>query len=136
MTIFRSFRRLVESVEMLGGAVDRVARAQEEVAPAVDRLEALELSRHQFEAMMDGLYLKAEGKLKAASNAEARERQLKRSYERHIFDELDPDSEEGSKAPAVLSVDAPPSEEERVHGVRLGMAPNNKAQAIKAKWGR
>ena len=134
MPIFPRFSRLFDAIEELGRSLDRIAQTQEEMGPALDRLAALEMSRHQFEAQMEGLYLKAEGKLKAASNAEARERQLKKSYENRL-DSFDPDGETGAEPQAVLSDDAPPSETERLRALPLGMAPNNKAAAVRAKFG-
>ena len=134
MPIFRRFSRLVEAIEAVGISLERLAKAQEDVAPAIVRLDALELSRHQFEAMMEGLFLKAEGKLKAASNAEARERQLKKSYERNL-DPLDPDGEEGPEPAAVLQLNAASSEEERLSAMRLDVAPNHKTRALMYKFG-
>jgi len=134
LTIFSGLRRLVGALEELGRALERLARAQEEVGPALERLDALELSRHKFEAMMEGLYLKAEGKLKAASNAEARERQLKRSYESQL-DTLDPDSEIGPESTPVRAVDVAAGETEGVRPMRLDVATSNKAQRLRAKFG-
>lgn len=144
MTIFRWFRRLVEGIEKIAGSLLAVANAldanlelQREIGPGLDRLEKLELSRAQFEAEMGALVLKAEGKFKAANNAEARERQLKKSYER-LVDDFDPDGAEpeATAGGPVLVNNAEPGEEERLHAMRLGVAPNNKASAIAAKWGR
>lgn len=142
MTIFRDFRRLVEAVEQLAGMLQEVAavlkdlrQMQDEAGPALDRVAALELSRHHFEAEIQGVLLKAEGKLKAAANAEARERQLKRSYESRI-DDIDPHGDPASEVEAVLGDDAPRSEAPGVQPLRLDVAPpNSKALALKAKWG-
>lgn len=133
MRVFRQFSRLVEAIEELGRALERLARTQEDVAPSLERLEALELSRHQFEAQCEGMLLKADGKLKAASNAEARERQLKRSYERDV-DPFDEERVEASKANYVVPVDVPGGEEERLPAVRLALATNSKEAAVMAKW--
>lgn len=145
MTIFRGFRRLLEALEAIAeqlatltASQDELARLQREMGPGLDRVEKLEISRHQFEAEIEGMLLRAEGKLKAASNAEARERQLKKSYEKHILDPLDPDSQESTEEgqPAFLARDAARSEAERLHPVHLDLAPNNKADAVRAKWSR
>ena len=106
------------------------------MGPAVERLEALELSRHQFEAKCEGLLLKAEGKLRAANNAEARERVLKKTYE-HL---VDPFPEESEPAEALArdpsaNHDAAPSEAEGLSPVRLDVAPSNKTLAQRAKFG-
>ncbi len=113
-----------------------LARLQREAGPALDRIGDLEISRHHFEAEMRGVLLNAEGKLRAANNSEARERQLKKSYEK-LVDQFDPDGEEAAPASgdAVLAHDVDASEAERVQALRLGLAPNNKAHAQRAKWG-
>jgi len=136
MTIFRGFRRLFVAIEELGRALERLARIQEDAGPALDRVDALEISRHKFEAEIEGMLLRAEGKLKAASNAEARERQLKRSYEKHLLDPLDPDSQEGTEETALLPIHAAPGEAQGMSPLRLDLGPNNKAHAVRAKWGR
>lgn len=84
---------------------------------------------------MEGLYLKAEGKAKAAANAEARERQLKKSYEANL-DTFDPDGEAGSGKSPILPDDVEAGETERMSALRLDVAPDNKALAVRAKWGR
>lgn len=133
--ILRSFRALIAAVEQLVLVIEKVAEAQERAGPAAERLDALELSRHHFEAEIAGILLKAEGKLKAANNAEARERQLKRSYER-LADDGALDGEPGPEAGQEIigPLDAPAGEGEGVPPVRLDMAPNNKAYALRAKW--
>ena len=132
--MFRWFRRLVEVVERLAQSVEDLAGVQRSAGPAVDRLEALELSRHHFEAEVQGMLLKAEGKLKAASNAEARERQLKKSHESRL-DSFPPDSQGGDEEEhPVLPDDVAAGEAERLHSLRLGVAPNDKAHAVMAKW--
>lgn len=133
-TVFRDFRRLVEAIRSLAFQVEELASAQRQLGPAADRLEALELSRHQFEAEIAGVLLKAEGKYKAANNSEARERQLKKSYESRI-DQLDPDGEEAEEVgEAVRHLDAARGEEERLQALRLDVAPDHKANALRHKW--
>jgi len=112
------------------------AEREESLGPALDRLAALETSRHQFNAEIEGLLLRAEGKLKAALNAEARERTQRRAYE----SQLDPFPENGEGAPSeaqegVQQLDAAISEGERLQAMRLDVAPSNKALAQRAKWG-
>ncbi len=136
MPVFRWFRRLVVAIEALHDTIAELVTIQQEAGPALERLEALELSRHQFEAEVAGTLLKAEGKLKAASNAEARERQLKKSYESQL-DSIDPEGEEvpAHRGGPLLDLDAERSEAQRLQPVRLGLAPNNKAAAVRAKFG-
>jgi len=136
LAIFSEFRRLRVAAEQIADALSDLAKMQREVGPALDRIDALELSRHHFEAECAGKLLQADGKLKAASNAEARERQLKRSYERQI-DDLDPSTTNGSEvadAAGVLPLDAEAVEDERLRAMRLVVAPSPKAAAIAAKW--
>ena len=79
---------------------------------------------------------RAEGKHRAANNAEARERANKRSYE-HL---LDPFPEDGietltTDGDSVPRNDAPPSEAERLSALRVDVAPSNKTLAQRAKFG-
>lgn len=141
--VFRPIRRLVAALQGVRNelrglviAVLELTRAQQDLAPAKERLDNLELSRHQFEAQCEGLLLKAEGKFKAANNAEARERANRKSYE-HLVDPLDEigiEPETAGRHPDSGN-DAAPSEEERVSAMRLGVAVSGKALAQKRKFG-
>ena len=135
MGIFSGFSRLIAAILELVGCVRELVEVQRQIAPATVRLDALERERHNFEAMAEGLLLKAEGKHKAANNAEARERALKRSYEKNI-DELDLSGDEVEGERGVLPIHVATGENERLSPVRVDVAPNNKAAAITAKWGR
>ena len=132
MGIFSGFSRLVAAIFDLTIAVRELVTAQEAIAPAVSRLDTLERQHHRFEAQCEGLLLKAEGKSKAANNAEARERSLKRSYEKNLDIDLDGDESQGQGG--VLPIHVAAGESERLSPVRLDVAPNNKAAAINAKW--
>jgi len=116
-------------------ALHQLVDAQREVAPAAERLDALELSRHQFEAEVAGTLLEAKGKLRAASNAEARERQLKKSYEKDS-DSFDATGDAGPGESPILPVDVEAGETERLSSLHLGVAPNHKAAALAHKFGR
>lgn len=116
-------------------AVKSLAAAQNSAAPAIERLDELELSRHQFEAQMEGLYLKAEGKLKAAANAEARERHQREAYEAN-FDAVPEAGEAGSGASPILPDHVETGEEERLSSLHLGVASSHKASALAHKFGR
>lgn len=132
--VLLDFRSLVEAVQNLVLVLNQLLQVQREAGPALDRIAALEMTRHQFEAECQGLLLKAEGKEKAARNAEARERQLKRSYER----DPDPFSENGDEVAeagrAILPVHAAGGEAEGMLPLRVGVAPDDKAAAVNAKW--
>lgn len=133
--LFHDFRRLSEGVQDLVLVLGDLLQVQRDAGPAVDRITALELSRHEFEAECGGVLLKADGKLKAANNAEQRERQLKRSYEA-IVEELGEAGGPGPGASPVLPDDAEAGKAERVPALRLDVAPDPKAAALMAKWGR
>lgn len=141
--VLRPISRIVAALQGVKGALREVSlhlaqlcAAQREAGPAEARLEALELSRHQFEALCEGLLQKAEGKWRAANNAEARERANKKSYE-HLLDPFPEDGEtpEETARDAALGHDAPASEAERLSAMRLDVAPTNKTLAQRAKFG-
>ncbi len=133
--VILGFRRLFEAIQGLAEALRELTDVQRQLGPALDRLEALERSRIHFEADVEGMLLKADGKLKAATSAEQRERQLKKANARltDAFD-LDGDPEPQPGHP-VLDVDAEVREAEGVPAMRLALAPNNKTHAVNAKWG-
>jgi len=132
--IFQGFRRLVEAIQALASALDSLARIQRELGPALDRLEGLERSRIHFEAECEGMLLKADGKLKAAASAEQRERQLKKANDR-LADPFREDGEEGTE-PAPIQPDyVTAGEAPRVPPLHLDVATNNKAHAVRAKFG-
>jgi len=131
MSIFPGFRRLVAALQALTDVLAGLARIQQELGPALDRLNALELSRHHFEAECEGMLLRADGRLKAANSSEQRERQLKKANARHV----DPFASDGEEvAEPVLANDAPAGEAQRLPPVHLGVE-NGKSRALRAKWG-
>ena len=143
MKMFQPFSRLivaardiVRSLMYLKDAVLALAQVQREQGPASERLEALELSRHQWEATCEGLLLKAEGKLRAANNSEARERALRKSYE-HLLDPLaevgDPPQAPDGSTP--IENDAAPGDPAGVQQVRVAVAPSDKTLRLRAKFG-
>ena len=132
--LFRGFSRLLEAIKALTSSVDRIAQLHYEMGPALDRLEKLERSRIHFEAECEGMLLKADGKLRAANSAEARERQLKKAHQR-IADPLGETLEEGETPAPVLPDHVAGSETEGLRPVRLALAPNNKTAAVRAKFG-
>ena len=143
LTVFRPFRDFLAQLDGLGAELrglrvelSELCAVQKELGPARERMEQLETSRHQFEALCEGLLLKAEGKLRAANNAEARERANKRSYE-HLLDPLAEDGVEvlETTAGSVRLHDDASSEEERLQAMRLDVAPSNKTLAQRAKFG-
>jgi len=141
--VFRTFRRFLAALDSIKAELRGLSVELSELCatlkgqgPATARLEALELGHLQWEAMCEGLLLKAEGKLRAANNAEARERANKKSYA-HLIDPFPEDGADpearGRDAPS--DNDAPPSEEERLQSLRLDVAASPKALAQRAKFG-
>jgi len=132
---FLGFRRHLEALQALTEALTALTEVQRQLGPALDRLEALERSRIHFEADVEGMLLKADGKLKAATSAEQRERQLKKSNDRHA----DTFGEDGEAQPDhgayVLTDHAERGETERVPPMHLALATNDKAHAMRSKWG-
>ena len=136
--MFRWFRPLEAAVQGLAEQVGELARVQGDAGPALDRLESLERFRHQFEAECEGLLLKADGKLKAAASAEQRERQLKKTNTQLAAQLPDPFpevGEEGTERAAVFPIHAAGGEAPGVPPVRLALATNSKAHAVRAKFG-
>jgi len=135
LAIFSGFSRLLDAFRLLTEAVQSLANAQRSAAPAIERLDALELSRHKFEAEVNGVLLEAKGKLKAAANAEARERHQRETYEAN-FNPVPEAGDEGSGESPILPDHVEASETERVSALRLDLAPGTKAAALNAKWAR
>lgn len=136
MKVLSDFRRLVDAVEALAIQVASSNLARIELGDASERLEMLERSRGAWEAEMEALVLKADGKLKAQMNSEARERTLKRSYEKNA-DPFDPDREENIDPgqDPVWDGNAPPGQTEGMLPVRVGMeADDKKAMILRMKF--
>jgi len=134
--VFLGFRRHLEAIQALTEALKALTEVQRQLGPALDRLEALERSRIHFEADVEGMLLKADGKLKAAAGAEQRERQLKKANDK-AADAFNFDSQEET-APGtrpVLGDDAEGSQGQGVPPLRLALASNDKAHAVRTKWG-
>jgi len=109
---------------------------QQSSGPAVDRLDLLERQHHQFEAMCEGLLMKAEGKLRSANNAEARTRADKKTYE-HLVDPLAEigDEPEATARHPDSGNDVAAGEEERLQALRPDLALSPKQLAQRAKFG-
>lgn len=141
--MFRVFRRLVAALEStenelrgLVVAVLALCTSYDEQGPAVHRLDALELNQRKFHAECEGLLLSAEGKLRAANNAEARERANKRSYQ-HVIDAFDEDGDppESRARNPDSGNDVATGEAEGVHPLHLDVAPTDQEIAKRAKFG-
>jgi len=130
--MFSTFRALVGAVNSLNSHLEVLIERQGSVGVSQDRLTSLELGRAQFEADMEGILLKAEGQLKAARAAEARERSMRKSYE-HLIDPFPGDSEE-IEAP-VREGYAPAEPEEGLQRVHVDVAPDYKTIALNRKFG-
>ena len=141
--VLRPVSRLISALQGIRNALRDVTgglaalcATQKAAGPATERLDALEREHHQFEAMCEGLLLKAEGKLRSANNAEARTRADKKSYE-HLIDplyEVGVEPETAARHPD-SGDDAATGDAERLSALRLDVAPNPKALAQRAKFG-
>jgi len=139
--MFQWFRSLLEVAEDLTEALVALNATlagdlaeRQEGGKILDRVEAIERGQAQWEAEIDGVLLKADGKLKAANNAEARERTMRSHYE-NLFDEFDQEGQTGIPPNGVSADDAEASEEEGVHPLHLGVAPvSPKEFAMRAKF--
>jgi len=131
MGILRNFSRVADALERLATTHGRAVTVMAESLPSEQRLADLELSRSQFEADIEGVLLKAEGKLRAAANAEARERKMKDQREDY-FDQSDQDRAELQDG--IPPFDVTPVQEEEVLDMPLGLETNSKAHALRHKW--
>jgi len=135
-TILRDFRRLVEAVVTLVDVLKDMAVMQLQEGTPLDRIEALELSRHQFEAECAGALLEARGKLKGALSSEARERHMRKQSDKD-FGPLVEDGEEATEAgSAVQPDDGAAGQGQGLLPLRVDVAASPKAAAITAKWMR
>ena len=138
MVIFPGFRRLLAGIEALALTLSDLVDIQRELGPAADRLNALELSRHHFEAEMRAAVLRAESQYKATASSEQRERQLKKANERHtdpFSDEGEAPAERHNPTDAAVPADVGAGSPEGVPPLRMVLAANNKAHAVRTKWG-
>lgn len=140
----RLFRECLETLQELSVALGLVAtmlQAQveqmDDAGPLKERLEELELSRSKWEAEIEAELLRAGSKLKAANNAEARERSLKASYARlsEGDDEGGGGIEEAAAAWQFQQANEGTGNEEGVLEVHPGLGHNPKAAAVRAKYG-
>ena len=132
MGLLRDFRHGVDALERIAAGLNGAVRASHENAPSTERLDEMERRQGMWEAEVEAALMKAEGKLKAAANSEARERTMKKSRE-DLFDGLDPDSEEVRGPVPAGHVEA--SETEGMHVMHVDVPPfNSKAHALRAKF--
>ncbi len=132
MGVLSDFRRSVDALERIATALSSSLRAAHENRLPLERLDELERSRILWEAEAEGLLQKAEGKLKAAANAEARTRTMARNYE----SDADPFVDDREEVAAPLPEgDAPVSDPEGMHFLPVGVAPESKKQyALRHKF--
>ena len=126
----------MEAITQLTEGMRELAQVQHKAGPALDRLEALELSRHQFEAEVQGTLLEAKGKLKGALSSEARERHMRKQNERDADPFPDDGEQVAEDGDTVQPIHAAAGEAERLSALRLDMARDPKAAALMGKWGR
>jgi len=132
MGVLKDFRRAADALERLAANLPAANREHNEVSLLVEKIVALERSRALWEADVEGMLQKAEGKLRAAANAEARERTMKDFHE----DDVDPFPPDSPEIQAQLQdEDAEVVEPEGVHVLSVDMAPETrKAFALRMKY--
>lgn len=132
MRVLEDFRRAVDALENISLGLTASLRAIQQNEPSMERLQGLERSRALWEAEVEGMLAKAEGKLKAAANAEARTRTMAKAYENEI-DPFDADREQGEDR--LSPEDVEPRYAEEVQPLHMGMeAESKKAYALRAKF--
>lgn len=132
MRVLADFRRAVDALERIATGLNGAVRAMNDTEPSSDRLDELERSRALWEADVEGMLQKAEGKLKAANNSEARERTMRKAYE----DDIDPFPPDGEEIQETFpQSDVPPGFEEEMQPLRLGMeAVSPRQLALRHKY--
>ena len=132
MGVLKDFRRAIDALERIATALNGALRASQATELPLERLQELERSRSLWEADVEGLLQKAEGKLRAAANAEARERTMKDFHE----DDVNPFPPDSPEVEAGLQDhDAETVFEEPVLPLPVGVAPESrKAFALRMKY--
>jgi len=134
--VLRDFRGILEALRGLEVGLAKVTAALVVGSPFEERLLELERSREMFEAKMAAEILKAEAHYRSASNAEARERTMQKSYEEDPLAVGDPDREEVPQGVHVLDVGS--GEDEPLQPVHMGLeamaAADPKALAMMMKY--
>jgi len=132
MGILNDFRRATDALERIATALNGALRSNQASTLPLERLQELERSRSLWEADVEGLLQKAEGKLRAAANAEARERTMKDFHEDDV-DPFPPDSPEVEAR--IQDDDAENVFAEEVLPVPVDVAPETrKAFALRMKF--
>jgi len=135
--MFRVFRDLSSAIQSLTKALVDGDEVGPRAAALGERLDGLELGRAKWEAEMEALYMRAEGKLKASRNAEERARKM-RSFDEDFLDLDDEDSPapEEERPQSILPLaDVQTGEEAGVYGLPVGMEADGKSLALRAKFG-
>lgn len=125
------------AVRQLRDGVNDISAERSDSSDLDARIQSLELGRAKWQAEVEALVLQAKGQFRAASNAEARERTMKESYEKQSDLGLDdgPEEFEGEGPESVFPIHVPAGEENGLHQVPVGMARTRKATAVNAKYG-
>jgi len=142
MALFKDFRALVGALQDVAAQLSGVSlrlsellQSYDEGAPLADRVEHLERTRAVWEAEIEAVAMKADSTLKAANNAEARERSLHKSNEK-LFGHLLIDGDEGEVDGAGNDPenDAGPVSEEGLLPMREVVAVDPRQALVRAKY--
>ncbi len=132
MKVLSDFSRAADALQRIAASLTAAAGRQLDSEIVMERLMDLERQRTMWEADVEGLLAKAEGKLKAAANSEARERTMQRKREAD-FDPFGPYSEEEGEP--VPENDAEVGYQEGLLPVPVGLeAVSPRQQRLRAKF--
>jgi len=135
MKVLRQFSRLVEAVERIASQLGGSRAAIPGAGQDDERLRDLELRQSKWEAEVEAVLMKAEGKLQAANNSEARERTMRKSYE-NLVDPLGLDSEAAAETERVQLQRGNDEafDEEGVHPMHMDVEEDYRSLGMRAKF--
>jgi len=135
--MFQFIRKATDALNALAKAISGVEevllthyKATLEGHDLAERVARIEIGRAKWEAEVEAHLLRADSVFKNARNAEERTRAM---AAKNAGADLFPEEGEDVEDP-VLSDDAEGGPEEGLYPLRLGMAANNKATAMRAKF--
>lgn len=136
LKLLREISMIPEALRRLTRAIDEMVDRQEEAPGLEARLEEIERTRSLWEAEISALILEAKSQYRAASNAESRARTVERRNAKDA-DPFDENRSEAEEPVGVPRLDAPPSGEEEMYALPLGVASpdGRKASALRFKFG-
>jgi len=135
--VLSAIREVSVALRQVRDSVQAISTERSDSSDVEARVQTLELGRAKWQAEVEALVLQAKGQFRAASNAEARERTMKESYEKQADIGLDdgPEEFEGDGQESIFPIHVPTGQENGLQQVPVGMARTRKASAVNAKYG-